>query len=62
MAGWLIVERCGQVLDRGLALGETGQDRPPGRVGQGGERGAEWVGLLHSITGGLYNLSVMYTT
>ena len=27
--------------------GEAGQDRPPGRVGEGGERRAERVGLLH---------------
>ena len=46
--GWLAhVERCGQVLDRRLALGESGQDRPPGRVGEGGERDAEGIGRLH---------------
>ena len=31
------VERLGEVLDRRLARGEPGQDRPPGRVGKSGE-------------------------
>src|SRR5688572_24137236 len=41
------VERCGQILDRRLPLGEPGQDRPPSRVGKSGEREAEGIGLLH---------------
>src|SRR6478735_5636855 len=36
-----------EVLDRGLALGEAGQDRAPRRVGEGGECRAEGVCLLH---------------
>ena len=47
MAGWLMSNGCGEVLDRCLALGESGQDRPPRRVGEGGECRAEGVGLLH---------------
>jgi len=47
IAGWLMSNGAAKVLDRCLALGETGQDRPPGRVGKGGERRAEVVGLLH---------------
>src|SRR6188768_2421953 len=46
--GWLAhVEGCGEILDRRLALGESGQDRAPRRVGEGGECRAEGVGLLH---------------
>src|SRR6478736_2983359 len=41
------VEGCGEVLDRGLALGESGQDRAPRGVGEGGECRAEGVCLLH---------------
>jgi len=41
------VEGCRQVLDGGLAFGEPGKDRPPGRIGEGGERRAEGIGLLH---------------
>ena len=41
------VERFGEILDRGLASGEASQDRPPGRVGQGGECRAERVRLRH---------------
>src|SRR6186997_249549 len=41
------VEGCGEVLDRRLALSESGQDRAPRRVGECGECRAEGVGLLH---------------
>src|SRR5438270_6284052 len=37
------VERLGQFRDRCLALGETCQDRSPGGVGEGCERGAELI-------------------
>ena len=60
MRGLAHVEGRGQVLDRRLALGEPGEDRPPGRVGEGGERGAEGVGLLHRHHHWLYNLVVLY--
>src|SRR3954452_11243449 len=37
-------ERRGELVHRGLALDEPREDRPPGRVGQGGEGRAELVG------------------
>jgi hypothetical protein len=37
------LEWRGQILDRCLALGETGEDRPPGGIGQGGERRAQLI-------------------
>ena len=39
------VEWRGQVLDRGFAFGQPGQDRPASRVRQGCEGDAERVGL-----------------
>jgi hypothetical protein len=41
------VEGRRQILDRGFALGEPGQDLSASRIGQGGERDAEGIGLLH---------------
>jgi hypothetical protein len=38
------VERLGQIADRTLARHQARQDRPAGRVGEGGERGAELIG------------------
>src|SRR5262249_31640005 len=38
------VERLGQLRNRGLAKRQPGQNRPPRRVGEGLERGAEVVG------------------
>ena len=37
------VERCRQVLNRGLTGHETGEDSAPSRVGQGAEGGTETV-------------------
>src|SRR3954466_1187 len=37
------VERFGEVLHRCVTRSETGEDRPTGRVGEGGERRAEGV-------------------
>jgi hypothetical protein len=37
------VKRLGELVDGRLTLGETGQDRPTGRVGECGERLAEPV-------------------
>src|SRR4051812_13996317 len=36
-------ERRGELVDRGLALDEAREDRPPGGVGEGGEGGGERV-------------------
>src|SRR4051794_942396 len=36
-------ERRGELVDRRLALDEPREDRPPGRIGERGERGAELV-------------------
>src|SRR5215212_2540999 len=30
-------ERCGEFADRRLAVGKTGEDRPPSRIAEGGE-------------------------
>ena len=38
------VERLGELVHRRFTRGEAGEDRAPGRVGEGGERGAEAVG------------------
>ena len=37
------VERLGELGDRALARGQPRQDRPAGRVGEGGKRGAELI-------------------
>ena len=39
------VERLGQIVDAGLALGQPRQDGPTGRIGERGELGGEGVGL-----------------
>src|SRR5437773_10439327 len=44
-AGKAEVKRFGQLRDRGLPLGETSQDRPPGGIGEGRKRDAEGIGL-----------------
>src|SRR5437588_55223 len=47
-AGEAEVERLGQLRDRGLPLGKTGQDRSPGGIGEGCERDAEMI-IRHRI-------------
>ena len=47
------VERLGQLRDRRLAGPQAGEDRPAGRIGEGGEDGAESVGRHFS-----FNLTV----
>jgi hypothetical protein len=48
-SGLTHLEGFRQLRDRGLALRKTGQDGPPSRVGESGERGAERVWLLHGL-------------
>ena len=49
------LERLGDVLDGGFALGEVEKDGAPGRIGQGAEDGVEVAGigylsrLLHNV-------------
>jgi hypothetical protein len=45
-------ERRGELGDSRLAsVGETGEDLPPGRVGEGGERGVEISGIRIQLLG-----------
>src|SRR6478609_7723931 len=53
------VERGGQLPHRRLALAEPRQDRPTGRVGEGGEGGTEQIGG-HCGASFVFNLSVQY--
>src|SRR5580693_7771825 len=48
------LERSHELINRGLALRQPGQDSPAGRVRQGRERGIEASGHHGSITLGLY--------
>jgi hypothetical protein len=41
----LDLERLGELVDRGFSGCQAGNDCPSGRVGQGGERGAELIGF-----------------
>src|SRR5207248_2708748 len=47
-AGEAEVERLGQLRDRGLALCQSRENRPPGGIGEGCERDAQVI-ALHRI-------------
>src|SRR3954447_5564299 len=53
------VKRRGDLVDRRLALGQAGEDRPASGVGEGGERLAELVG--RHLTHLLNNENVKYS-
>jgi hypothetical protein len=45
-------KRLGELVDRGLAAGQPREDRPPGRVGERVERGAQLIiYLVYQPTG-----------
>src|SRR5205085_1886405 len=54
------VERPRQVADRRFPFGELGQNGPPRRVGEGGERRAQVICLHSLVTNKLTNLLVIY--
>ena len=48
-SGQAHVERRRELCDRRLTAGEAGKDGPSRRIGEGGERDAQWIGFHASF-------------